>query len=209
MRIREKARNMKSRLEIFLIYMFAFGAANGIAGALGLFFASDAVAEATGSPFQLEMGFANLTMGVLAVKAVTRRDGFREATVIGEAVLGVGTFVVHIIDIAQHGNLAPGNTIINITNLGEPALLIYFLRALRKVERSTESKKDSKEFIHWQSTGAALGGTTDTGVGVGLGTGLATGLYLTGHWTQPGSGVWTVVLSGINAARCVLGKKMS
>ena len=35
------------------------------------------------------------------------------------------------------------------------------------------------------------------------------GLYLTGHWTQPGSGIWTVVLSGINAARYVLGKDMS
>lgn len=35
------------------------------------------------------------------------------------------------------------------------------------------------------------------------------GLYLSGHWTQPGSGVWTVVLSGINAARYVLGKRMS
>ena len=78
---------MKSRLEIFLIYMFAFGAADGIAGALGLFFASDAVAEATGSPFQLEMGFANLTMGVLAVKAVTRRDGFREATALARPLL--------------------------------------------------------------------------------------------------------------------------
>ena len=35
------------------------------------------------------------------------------------------------------------------------------------------------------------------------------GLYLAGHWTQPGSGVWTVVLSGINAARYALGKEMS
>jgi len=35
------------------------------------------------------------------------------------------------------------------------------------------------------------------------------GLYLTGHWTQPGSGIWTVVLSGINAARYVLGKNLS
>lgn len=36
-----------------------------------------------------------------------------------------------------------------------------------------------------------------------------TGLYLAGHWTQPGSGIWTVVLSGINVARYVLGKNMS
>lgn len=35
------------------------------------------------------------------------------------------------------------------------------------------------------------------------------GLYLAGHWTQPGSGIWTVVLSGINAARTVLGKDLS
>jgi phytoene dehydrogenase-like protein len=35
------------------------------------------------------------------------------------------------------------------------------------------------------------------------------GLYLAGHWTQPGSGVWTVVLSGVNAARYVIGKDMS
>jgi prolycopene isomerase len=32
------------------------------------------------------------------------------------------------------------------------------------------------------------------------------GLFLTGHWTQPGHGIWTVVLSGINVARLVLGK---
>ena len=30
------------------------------------------------------------------------------------------------------------------------------------------------------------------------------GLFLTGHWTQPGHGIWTVVLSGINTARLVL-----
>lgn len=35
------------------------------------------------------------------------------------------------------------------------------------------------------------------------------GLYLTGHWTQPGQGIWTVVLSGINTARLVLGEDAS
>lgn len=32
------------------------------------------------------------------------------------------------------------------------------------------------------------------------------GLFLTGHWTQPGHGIWTVVLSGINTARLILGE---
>ncbi len=35
------------------------------------------------------------------------------------------------------------------------------------------------------------------------------GLYLVGHWTHPGSGIWTVMLSGINAARYILGKNMA
>jgi phytoene desaturase len=35
------------------------------------------------------------------------------------------------------------------------------------------------------------------------------GLYLTGHWTQPGHGIWTVILSGIITARLVLGQDAS
>lgn len=169
--------NRERRFEIFLLYMFAFSAAGGVAGAMGHFFASDAVAEAigwdTGSLFQLEMGFANLAMGVLAAIAVSRRDGFREATVIGWTILSVGAFTVHLLDIIQSGNLAPGNTLINITNLGRPALLIFFLWAVRQAEQSPESEGDSRAFAHWQSAQAALGGITGAAVGIGLGMGLA------------------------------------
>jgi prolycopene isomerase len=35
------------------------------------------------------------------------------------------------------------------------------------------------------------------------------GLYLAGHWAQPGHGIWSVVLSGINTARLVLGQNAS
>lgn len=35
------------------------------------------------------------------------------------------------------------------------------------------------------------------------------GLYLSGHWTQPGHGIWTVVLSGINLSRLLLGEDTS
>jgi hypothetical protein len=126
------------------------------------------------------MGFANLAMGVLAAIAVNRRDGFREATVIGGAILSVGAFVVHVIDLIQHGNLAPGNTLINITNLGEPALLIYLLWALRRIERSPGSESGSDAFVHWQRAQASLGGTIGAGVGIGLGTGTAVGQPLSG-----------------------------
>ena len=35
------------------------------------------------------------------------------------------------------------------------------------------------------------------------------GLFLAGHWTQPGHGIWTVVLSGMNVARLVFGMEAS
>jgi acyl-coenzyme A thioesterase PaaI-like protein len=35
------------------------------------------------------------------------------------------------------------------------------------------------------------------------------GLYLAGHWTQPGHGIWTVVASGVQVTRHVLGRSTS
>jgi hypothetical protein len=119
------------------------------------------------------MGFANLAGGVLAAIAVSRRDGFREATVLSIAILGVGAFIVHMIDIIQHNNLSPGNTLINITNLGRPALLGFLLWAQRRASRSANSAGGSEAFGQWRSPWAALGGTLGAGVGIGLGTGMA------------------------------------
>ena len=79
---------------------------------------------ATGSPFQLEMGFANLLVGVLGLMAVGRRDGFRSAAILATTIIGFGATAVHLPDIVATGNLAPGNTIQNLGNLLDPLLLI-------------------------------------------------------------------------------------
>src|SRR3954462_9997418 len=88
------------RLEIFLLYLFGVGVAgSGIGGFFGHYFLSDSVAESigwpTGNPFQLEVAFAGLAIGVLGIVAMGRRDGFREATVISVTVLGAGATIVH------------------------------------------------------------------------------------------------------------------
>jgi hypothetical protein len=172
------------KLEILMIYLFLFSAAGGIAGAMGHFFASDLVAQSigweAGSPFQLEMGFANLSFGILAAIAVGRRDGFREATVLGGAILSVGAFIVHLVDVIGSNNLAPGNTLINLTNLGRPALLIYLPWALRREERRQGTEAGFSAFAHWQTAEAALGGITGACVGIGLGIGLAVNQPLLG-----------------------------
>jgi len=131
-RLDTSAKNRLWKVEVYLIYLFMLGvAASGLSGFFGHVFTPDAVAESIGwpkgSPFQQEMGFANLALGVLGLIAAGRRDGFREATVIAVAVVGVGATVVHVIDILQEGNLAAGNSIQNVANLLKPALLIPML----------------------------------------------------------------------------------
>src|SRR5215218_9617042 len=92
----KSARSRERRFEIFLLYLFGVGvgvAGSGIGGFFGHFFISDLVAESVGwpkgNPFQLEVGFANLVLGILGIVAMGRRDGFREATVLAVSVLGV------------------------------------------------------------------------------------------------------------------------
>jgi hypothetical protein len=166
------------RLEIVLIYLFALGVGGGgIAGAIGHLFLSDMVAESIGwppgSPFQLEMGFANLALGVLGIIATGRRDGFREATVVAVTILGVGATIVHAWDIALTGNLAPGNTVVNVGNLLKPMLLILFLVASRRAERAPDSDAGTPGFEAWRIPHAMAAGMFTGVVATGYGVGFA------------------------------------
>src|SRR5215210_7591962 len=71
--------------------------------------------------------FLLTAVGVLGIVAMGRRDGFREATVIAVTVFSLGATIVHAIDIIETGNLVPGNTLQNVSNLLRPVLLIGFL----------------------------------------------------------------------------------
>jgi hypothetical protein len=164
------------KIEVYLIYLFMLGVGGGgLSGFFGHVFTPDAVAESIdwpkGSPFQQEMGFANLALGVLGFIAAGRRDGFREATVIAVTIVGVGATVVHVIDIAQEGNLAAGNSIQNVANLLKPALLIPMLIVSR---RSETAGAPGPSFDRWRMTivGAAGMITAVVGTGFGIGSSL-------------------------------------
>ena len=177
------------RLETFLVFLLAIGVAGaGISNFLAHFFLSDIVAESigweAGSPFQLEVAFANLAMGVLGIVATGRRDGFREATVVAVTVFAFGATIVHLMDIVATGNLAPGNTIQNIANLGRPALLIGFLVALRRAERVPGGEAGTVTFDRWRmplvQASAPVTIAIATGYGVGFGVGQPLLLTLAG-----------------------------
>lgn len=175
----DRTTNTRERkIEVFLIYLFALGVAgSGIGGFISHFFISDVIAESVGwpagNPFQLEVAFANLAIGILGFVAADRRDGFREATVIAATVFGVGATIVHIIDILETGNLAPGNTVQNIANLLKPALLIGFLIASRRAEKLPGSEVHTPEFEVWRRPRLLAAGLMTASVATGFGVGFA------------------------------------
>ena len=92
-RLDSSAKDRLWKVEVSLIYLFMLGVgASGLSGFFGHVFTPGAVAESIdwpkGSPFQQEMGFANLALAVLGLIAAARRDGFREATVIAVTIVG-------------------------------------------------------------------------------------------------------------------------
>ncbi|MCP4428945.1 MAG: hypothetical protein GY803_31050 [Chloroflexi bacterium] len=191
-----QARTKARRIELFIIYLLAISVgANGLGGAFGHLFLSDLVAEGvgwpTGSPFQLEMGFANLLIGVLGLMAIGRRDGFRTAAILATTILGLGATAVHLMDIAATGNLSPGNTIQNLGNLLDPILLIGLTWL---ASRTSDPDAESPAFLHWQMRQQPITGLAAAGVGTGFGIGFAVGGLLL--WTLVG----TLVSIGIGIA---------
>jgi hypothetical protein len=62
-----------------------------------------------GSPFQFEIGMANLAFGVLGILCIWERGGFWTATGIGVAVLFLGCAYGHVYEMVVHHDYAPYN----------------------------------------------------------------------------------------------------
>lgn len=82
------------------------------------------------SGFQYEVGFANLAVGLAGIYTAGRDEP--EAWV--AASLAAGTFLLlagayHLIEIVRERNLAPGNTVILVSDLGIPISLLVLLLA--------------------------------------------------------------------------------
>lgn len=100
--------------EVLLSYILLFNV--GVMGFLAAFahiFMGPETAKLIGwepgSPFQFEMGIANLSYGVIGVLAYWIRGNFWVAVVVGWSVLMLGCFLGHIMDYVLHGNNAPYN----------------------------------------------------------------------------------------------------
>ncbi len=100
--------------EVFLIwFLFIMVGIGCIWAFIGHVFLSNMVAATigwpAGNPFQLEVGVANLSYGILALLCLKFRDNFLLATVIAASIFLLGAGIIHLTNIMQTGNLAPGN----------------------------------------------------------------------------------------------------
>jgi len=118
---------------VFLYSVIFFNV--GLMGLLAFYahvFMADATAIkigwAPGSPFQFEIGIANLSYGILGLLSLGFRGKFTLATVLGYSILLLGAFVGHLIQYSK-GDVAPYNIGIFIwfNDLAIPLILLTLL----------------------------------------------------------------------------------
>jgi hypothetical protein len=128
------ASGKRERVEMVLLYLLVLGL--GTAGLwmfVGHYFMSDQVAGSigweTGSPFQHELAFYHLGMGVVALLCTWIRDRYWIAAAVTPALFAMGAGVVHLRDFAVRGNTAPANwgASILIGNLVIPVVVLGLL----------------------------------------------------------------------------------
>ena len=110
-----KLQKTKNRIfEVFLLWFLVIMVGIGsIWTFMGHVFMANIVAAMigwpAGSPFQFEVGIANLSYGILGILCWKFRDNFWTATVVALSTFYLGAAYGHMINIMQTGNIAPGN----------------------------------------------------------------------------------------------------
>ena len=95
-----------------------------------VFFSARAAAEIgwAQSPFQFEVGYANLGIGLASLYAAYTGFYARVAVAIAASSFLIGAGIGHVVDISQHGNLAPGNAgPILVTDFMTPVVVLALL----------------------------------------------------------------------------------
>jgi hypothetical protein len=103
----------------------------GIYAFMGHFFRADEVAHRigwpAGNPFQREIAFTNLAIGIAGLCCFVVRDGFWLATIIVAAVFLIGAGLGHLRETQTHGNESELNTgVIVAWDIMFPVVLILF-----------------------------------------------------------------------------------
>lgn len=119
-------------IDRLLRYLFLFPLGiQGLWAFVGhVFFAEQAAASIgwPNTPFQYEVGVANLGLGLAAIYAAFRGFDARLAVAIAAACFLIGAGIIHLVDIVEKGNFAPGNAgPIMVTDFLTPIAVLVLL----------------------------------------------------------------------------------
>jgi len=137
----------RTRHRVIGVFLLSFLVISiGISSLIGfvghIFFADQIAADigwAAGSPFQREVGFANLAIGVLGITCIWLRGNYWIATVIATTIFLWGAAYGHIMDIIVHGNYAPGNAGgVLYDDILVPLIMIVLLAAYVRTAKMSE-----------------------------------------------------------------------
>jgi hypothetical protein len=137
-----KNRSAKKIVKVILLYLLVIAVGLGalIAGAFHVFngpATARMIGWEPGSPFQYEVGVADMALGLIAVLCVFFRGSFWLAAIIANSFFLLGCMAGHIRSMAESGNLAAYNIGPNIiiSDLIMPLLLIGLYVAYRRLNR--------------------------------------------------------------------------
>jgi hypothetical protein len=137
-------RSRHTVVELLLRYSMGISGFRAIFGGFVMhaFFADEVAASigwAAGSPFQTEVAFTNLAIGVVGAATFWRRD-FWLPYLIASTIFAWGAGLTHVLDLVQAGNRAPNNAgpiLYADVLLPLTRLILYGLYIRRPIDRAT------------------------------------------------------------------------
>jgi len=136
-----KKRSAKKIIEVILLYLLviAFGLGSLTAGAFHVFngpATAKMIGWAPGSPFQYEVGIADMAFGLVCVLCLFVRGTFWLAAIIANSFFLFGCMIGHVRSLAESGNLAAYNIGPNIifSDFIMPLVVIGLYIAYRRLK---------------------------------------------------------------------------
>lgn len=146
--VRSSGMASDERLERTLLHLLVLGlGVSGLWGFVGHTFLSETVSRSVGwapSPFQRELAFYHLAIGVSAIACWWIRDHFWVAAAAIPSIFLYGAGWVHLADFIEHGNTAPANwgfpVLFGNLILPTALLVLVSIRSRRVGHRSSASR---------------------------------------------------------------------
>ncbi|HVN67209.1 MAG TPA: DUF6790 family protein [Candidatus Sulfotelmatobacter sp.] len=139
----KKPRTLRNVLEIVILYLlvFVFGLGSLLAGLMHVFngpATAQLIGWPSGSPFQYEVGVADIAFGLVCILAFFFRGSYWLAAILANSFFLFGAFIGHVHDALASGNTAAYNIGPNIifSDLLMPIVMILLCAIYQRLARS-------------------------------------------------------------------------